>query len=196
MSTFSLKKTIFNGITLAIPLGIILYVLMRIMGVLKKAITPIAEKIGIERLFGEITLTILVVFVILILIFVCGLLMRLPIIKGFRSYIEGLIIRVVPSLNHLKLIAAEKLDVQSETLQWKPILLWRKNEEEYVSAYLIEETNDWIIIAITNMPSTEPGQVLITKKSVVVYKEITMTEMQEHNKLFGKGYLSLIDTNV
>ena len=196
MSTFSLKKTIFNGITLAIPLGIILYVLMRIMGVLKKAITPIAEKIGIERLFGEITLTILVVFLILVLIFVCGLLMRLSIIKGFRSYIEGMIIRVVPSLNHLKLIAAEKLDVQSEALQWKPILLWRKNEEEYVSAYLIEETNDWIIIAITNMPSTEPGQVLITKKSVVTYKEITMTELQEHNKLFGKGYLSLIDTNV
>ena len=196
MSTFSLKKTIFNGITLAIPLGIILYVLMKIMGVLEKAITPIAEKIGIDRLFGQITLTILVVFVILILIFVCGLLMRLSIIKGFRSYIEGMIIRVVPSLNHLKLIAAEKLDVQSEALQWKPILLWRKNEEEYVSAYLIEETNDWIIIAITNMPSTEPGQVLITKKSVVTYKEITMTELQEHNKLFGKGYLSLIDTNV
>lgn len=196
MSTFSLKKTIFNGITLAIPLGIILYVLMRIMGVLQKAITPIAQKIGIDRLFGQITLTILVVFVILVLIFVCGLLMRLHFIKGFRSYIEGMIIRVVPSLNHLKLIAAEKLDVQSETLQWKPVLLWRKNEEEYVSAYIIEETNDWIIIAITNMPSTEPGQVLITKKSVVTYKEITMTEMQEHNKLFGKGYLSLIDTNV
>ena len=196
MSTFSLKKTIFNGITLAIPLGIILYVLMRIMGVLEKAITPIAQKIGIDRLFGQITLTILVVFVILILIFVCGLLMRLPIIKGFRSYIEGLIIRVVPSLNHLKLIAAEKLDVQTEAMQWKPVLAWRKNEEEYVPAYIIEETNDWIILAFANMPSTEPGQVLITKKSVVIYKEITMTEMQEHNKLFGKGYLSLIDTNV
>ena len=190
MANFSFKKTIGRGIALALPLGIVLYVLIKFVGIFEKAIAPLVKKFGIETIFGEITVTILALLVILVVMFLLGLLMQISIVRDARLYVEGWILKFVPSLNHLKLMAVEKMDLENATTNWKPILLLRG--EQYLPAFIIEENNVSITLALAKAPSTEPKDMLIVKKDSISYKEITMKQMKDFNKQFGKGYLSVI----
>ena len=193
MASFSIKKTIINGIALALPLGVVFYVLTRFIEIFEKLIAPIAQKIGIENFFGKITLTVLAVAVIIIITFLLGLLMQFSFVKKNRRYLEEWILKLVPSLNQLKLMAEEKLDIENTTSNWKPVLL--KNGEQYLPAYIIEENEEWITMAKIKIPTIEPGDLLITKKSAITYTEITMKELRQFNKQFGKGYISFIKKN-
>ena len=191
MASFSIKKTIINGIALALPLGVVFYVLTRFIEIFENLIAPIAEKIGIENFFGKITLTVLALGVIIIITFLLGLLMQFSVVKKNRRYLEEWILKLVPSLNQLKLMAEEKLDIENTTSNWKPVLL--KNGEQYLPAYIIEENEEWITMAKIKIPTTDPGDLLITKKSAISYTEITMKELRQFNKQFGKGYISFIE---
>jgi len=190
MASFSLKNTIGRGIALALPLSIVLYVIYKFIKIFEKVIAPFANKFGVEHVLGEITLTFFAVLVMLVIIFLLGLLMQIPLVRNMRLYIEGWILKFVPSLNHLKLLAVEKMDLDNATTNWKPILLLKG--DQYLPAFIIEENNEWITLALAKAPSTEPKDMLIVKKSSISYKEITMKQMSDFNKQFGKGYLSVI----
>jgi len=191
MKSFSFKQTIFNGIALALPVSVFLYVLFKFLGIFEKFIGPIAKKAGVDSIFGGITIVILSILCMLVLAFLLGLLMWLPFVSKWRLFLQDWIIRLVPSLNHLRLIVAEKLDMENATNQWKPVLL--EKGETFVPAYIIEETGEWITLVYVKFPTTEPGSMLITKKSSVKYQEITMKQMKQFNRQFGKGYISLIE---
>jgi hypothetical protein len=190
MAAFSLKRTIGRGVALALPLSIVIYVAYKFLKVFEKLLAPIANKFGVDHILGELTLTFLAVLVILAIIFLLGLLMQIDIIANTRKHVEGWILHFVPSLNHLKLMAVEKLDIENSTTLWKPILLLKG--DQYMPAYIIEESGEWITLALAKAPGTEPKDMLITRKSAVSYQDITIKQMHEFNKQFGKGYLSVI----
>jgi hypothetical protein len=191
MPNFSLKKTIVRGIALALPLSIVVYVVYRFFKIFEKAIAPIAKKFGVDSILGELTLTFFSVLVMFVIVLVLGLLMRISFIADIRKDVEGWILKFIPSLNHLKLMAAEKLDLENAVTKWKPVLVLKG--DQYMPAFVIEENSDWIVLAITKAPTTEPKDVQILKRSSVVYQEITMKQMGDFNKAFGKGYLSIIN---
>lgn len=191
MKSFSFKHTIFRGIALALPVFVLLYVLIRLFGIFEKFIGPVAKKLEVESIFGAITMAVFFIFCILVLAFLLGLLMLLPFVSRMRYFLQDWIIKLIPSLNHLKLIAAEKLDIEDATNQWKPVLL--ENGDTFAPAYIIEETTEWITLVYTKFPGTDPGSMLITKRSNVKYQEITMKQMSQFNRQFGRGYLSLIE---
>ena len=172
------------------PLGIVVYVLYKFIKLFERIIAPIANKFGVDKIFGEITITLLAILSILVIIFFLGLLMQIEMIRNLRKYVEGWILKFIPSLNHLKVMAVEKMDLENATTNWKPILL--QKGDQCMPAYIIEENNEWITLALAKAPSTEPKDMLIIKNNSVTYKEITMKQMHDFNKQFGKGYLKLI----
>jgi hypothetical protein len=192
MASLSVKKIVFQGIALALPLSIVMYVLFKFINIFEKLIGPVANKLGVDKFLGEITLTFFAVLAILLIVFVLGLLMNIPIIAKLRKEVEEVLLHFIPSLNHLKLMAAEKLDMDIEATQWKPIFLFK--DDQCIPSFLIEENAEWIIVAITKAPTTKPDDMMILRKNKIQYREITMEQMHDLNKAFGKGYLDLIRT--
>jgi hypothetical protein len=190
MAGLSFKRTLGRGIALALPLAIVIYVLYKFIKIFEQGVAPIAKKLGIDTILGELTMTFFAVLIILAIVFVLGLLMNISIIANLRKEVESWILKFVPSLNHLKLMAAEKLDLDNAVTNWKPVLLLKS--DQYMPAFIVEESSEWITLAIAKAPTTEPKDMLIIKKSSVSYKEISMKQMHDFNKQFGKGYLSLI----
>ncbi len=190
MAAFSLKRTVTRGIALAIPLSVVIYVAYKFIKIFEKILAPVANKFGVEHMLGQLGLTFLAVLALLALTFILGLLMQIDIIANLRKEVEGWILKFIPSLNHLKLMAVEKLDMENAATLWKPVLLLKG--DQYQPAYIIEEKGEWITLALAKAPGTEPKDMLITKKSAVSYQEITMKQMHDFNKQFGRGYLSLI----
>lgn len=191
MQTFSFKKTIISGVALALPLAVVAYVVFRSVQIFEKIISPFAERFGIEGIFGEITLTVLAIVCLLLLVFFLGLMMQFSFVSNGRKLLEEMILKIIPSLNHLKLMAAEKLDTGDVATNWKPVLL--ESEEGFIPAYLIEETDGMATFSKIKTPGTEPGDILVSRKDGIRYTEISMSQLRQFNKQFGKGYISLIE---
>jgi hypothetical protein len=187
-STF--KKIFGQGIALAIPLGVIAYVFVKIIVLFEKLVSPITQKLGIQRILGSLTLLIVAILLLLVLMFILGMLMQLSFVSGYGKTIESTVAKFVPSLNNVQSMVAEKLNLQNATAGWKPVLLLHENK--YQPAFVIEELDDLITIFIMKGVSLDDGEILITSKSEVVTTDITANQIHIFSKQYGKGYLALI----
>ncbi len=190
MTKFSIKTTIFRGVALALPLSVVLYVLYKFMKFFEKLVGPIAKKFQIEHVFGEITLTFFAVLAMFTIAFLLGLLMRIKLIANIRGEVESLVLKFVPSLNYLELMAAERLNADDIDLNWKPVLVLKG--DQCFPAYLLEENEEWITLVNVRIPNTDPVGMMLVKQSSIKCIPITMKEMRVYNKQFGKGYIDKI----
>ena len=191
MSFSSFKKIFAQGIALALPLVALAYVMIKLVGIFEKMIAPLSKKLGVERILGDLTLTIFAVFILLVLAFILGLLMQFSFVSNFSKYLEDWMLKLVPSLNHLKMVAAEKLDLENAEVNWKPVLIL--NGGKYSPAYIVDETEEMITLLNVKIPSNDTGDVLITKKNSISYTDISLHDMRKYNRQYGKGYISMIE---
>lgn len=190
MGNLSPKKIFASGLALAIPLGIVFYLFLKFVGLFEKLIEPIAHKLGIQNILGELTISILAILLLLIIIFLLGLLMRFDLVKSIQGGIRDMILRFIPSLNQLQLMASQKLDIELAVQNWKPVLL--QKGDEFIPAYLIEEGKDLLTFALVKGPDTSPDSLFITHKGSVSFQSISFEQLKKYNRQFGKGYQSII----
>ena len=190
MNRLSFKRTIIHGVALALPLAVVLYVVIHFFQVFEKIMLPVAKIVNVKGFIGEMVLTILAILCMMVIVFVLGLLMQFSFIASSRIYLEEIILKMVPSLNHLKLLADEKLMTGEAISNWKPVLM--ENEEGIIPAYLIEETTELATFSKIKSPGIEAGEIVIVRKDRSRYTEISMSQLRVFNKQFGKGYITLI----
>jgi uncharacterized membrane protein len=188
----SIKKTLLLGTALALPFGVVLYVALKFFKLFQVVMLPIAKRFGFTGLPGEILLVVLAGLLMLLLAFLFGLLMQFSIVNQFRVSIEEKILKLFPSLTHLKLLADEKLQTGDSFNDLKAVLL-ENHVGVIVIAYLIEETEEFITYAKVKSPSMEAGEVTILRKNNTRYTEISMTELRLCNKQLGKGYIDILE---
>jgi hypothetical protein len=193
MSLLKHFKRIFGrGLALAVPVAIVVFVFIRIIGIVEKVILPLAAKLGIEKIWGDITLTLFAIFLIIFLILLFGLLMQITAVSTIRERVEGVIMKFVPSLNQLKLMAADNLDLDTAENTWRPVLLYIKDKAKYSPAFIVEEYGEWITLFICTETSTRNGEILIINKAKISLIPITYSELRWCNRAAGKGYLKII----
>jgi uncharacterized membrane protein len=185
-----LKRTFIRGLALAVPLAIVGYVFLRILHILEKFISPVAAKLGIHRILGGATLTVLALLLILMVILLLGLLMKISVISGIRQKMEDAILKFVPSLNYLRLMEADKLDLENSQNKWKPVLL--SSGGKYHAAFIVEETETLITLFVSKGTSLKEGEILTTHKKEVAIIPATFEQLNKFSKSFGKGFISLI----
>jgi hypothetical protein len=190
MNLSSLKKVLANGLALAVPIGIIVYVFIKLLEIFEKLIGPVSKKFGVDHLLGELTLTIFAVFILLVLVFILGMLRKLPLVKKFSLFMEEVVMKVFPSFSYLKTMGAEKFDIEEAGNTWKPVII--KKENELFPALLIDENNDWVTLIKVKAPGTDLGDFLICQKRTIKIQETTIKEMKQLNKQYGKGYLKYL----
>ena len=177
MSQFKFKTTLVRGLALGIPIAVILYVFIKILVIIEKLISPAAEAIGIQRLLGEVTLTILALSVIMLFVLLLGLLTRIRKVETIRTEMESLVLKFIPSLYQLKAMAV--------------ILL---HENKYSAAFIIEEDGDLITLLVSKTVTMSDTEILVTKKSEVKTIPVNYMDLQKCSKAFGKGFISLINS--
>jgi hypothetical protein len=190
MKITAVKKALANGLALAVPLGIVFYAVLQLIRFFEKLLGPLSKKFGVEKILGELTLTIFAAFILLLFVFLLGLLMRFSFMKIFSSYLEEIVLKIFPSFAFLKTVGAEKLGIENVDNTWRPVLVQKTNE--CFPAFLIEEKGEWINLVKVKAPNSEIGDILIVRKEGVELHDITHKEMKALNKQYGKGYLPLV----
>ena len=90
----------------------------------------------------------------MVLAFLLGLLIQVKMIANLKGDVEAVVLKFIPSLNHLKLMAAERLNADDTVLNWKPVLVLKG--DSCFPAYILEENDDWITLATVKLPNTDP----------------------------------------
>ena len=175
---------------MAIPLGVALYVFARIVKACEKLIAPMATKLGIDRLLGDLTLLILTVLLLLLVIYALGLLMGIGVVAVFGKSLESTVLKLFPSLSYFKTMASEKLDFRDESTNWKAVILFY--EDSYQGGFIIEEEPDLITFYVMKGTTLNDGEVHIIPREKVKFFEIPPSELVHRSRQYGKGFLSLI----
>jgi uncharacterized membrane protein len=192
MNTVKFKTILGRGLALAIPVAIVLFVFIRIIGILKKVIAPLAADMGIQRIWGELTLTVFAIILIVLIILLLGMLMQITVVSTVRTQVEDIILKFVPSLNQLKLMAADSLDLDTEENTWRPVLLYTKEKAKYNPAFIVEEDEEMITLFLCLETNIRKGEILIVNKEKISLIPITFTELHRCSRAAGKGYLEII----
>lgn len=190
MKKAGFKTSLVRGLALAVPLAIIGYTLFRVVQIIRKIIRPITISLGIHRMLGSATVTILATVLLLILVLLLGLLMRVPNVSLFREKLEATLLRFVPSLNYLKLMAADKMHLENNQNAWKPVLIF--HEGKYNPAFIVEENAELITLFVCKTTNLKDGELLITNKKDIRFYPSSFEELNNYSKAFGKGMISLI----
>lgn len=186
------KKALGRGLALAIPLAIVLYVFGKIVGVFTKIIAPVAHKVGIAHIWGELTLTLFAIIVIILIVLLLGLAMRIAVIATIREQVEDVILKFVPSLNQLKLLAADTLDLEDAETTWRPVLLYIKEKGKYSPAFVVEEDEKRVTLFVLLETAMQKGEVAIYDKERINLVPLKFTHLHASNRAAGKGYLALL----
>ncbi|MEX0635291.1 MAG: hypothetical protein WD135_00880 [Ferruginibacter sp.] len=184
------KQILADGIALAVPLAVVMYVFAKVVIVFKKWITPIAIQLGIDSILGGLTLTIFTFIGILIMILLLGLLMQFGFVSLIRVKLESILLRFIPALNVLKAILADKLKMENAKSAWKPVILDHSNK--YNFAFKVEESEDMGVFFILNGTSIHEGEIAILEKENYSYALVDAHDMKKTLSNFGIGSIGLI----
>ena len=194
MNSFSFKKTFGKGLLLGIPILLSIYFFIKVEILFEKVVEPIAHQMGVEKILGEITLTLFAIVLLILFLFFLGLLMRVSFIASVSNDVEAIVLKLVPSLNRIKMMAAEKLDMELEEKIWLPVLVFI--DDAFVPAFVIEEDAVWVSLLTVKVPGSDPENLVIKKKEGLQLIPITLKELNSNNRQFGKGYIGIIKKSV
>lgn len=181
-----------SGVLFALPLGVLLYIFARFIGTLKKLEAPLADKIGIQHFLGEFTLTVLAISALVLLCFALGLLLqRATVLRLMGDSVEGVAVRVMPSLSFLKSMADEQFDVHDADA-WQGGLL-EKSDGQWLAAFLVEETIHWQTFFIPKAPKGDSGDILVVRKGSLPFHVTDLVTVRTNLRVFGRGLAETLE---
>ncbi len=178
------------GILITTVLAIIAFILIKLYTMVEKLVRPVAQFFRMDTIFGEITIIFFAILTILILVFVLGFISMLPSVFRYKNKMENWLLEIYPSLNYFKMWADEKLKMDSERTNWKPVLALI--DDQYWPAFIVEENEEWVTLSVLYIPDSSPMELLIARKNSLQLIPMTMSQMLHNNRRYGKGHLSLI----
>lgn len=187
MKKINFKQTFINGLFLALPLLAIFYIGIKIVRIIEEIISPLAQKIGIQHLLGELTLTVFALVILLIFFLILGVLLHMNLLRELNKQLESVAYKLIPRLYKVKALTSENGE-QTFSKGWKPILL--KDDESWVPAYITEENETWVIVYIPDAPDGISGAIKMLDASGAIYKPIDGFKLHGILHGFGKGMIA------
>lgn len=190
MKKFNLRQTFINGAFFALPVMALLYLGIKIVHIIEKIIAPTAQKLGIQHLLGQLTLTILAVIILLIACFVLGILLHLKMMQHINRQVENLAYKFVPQLNKLKSFALQDESV-AQGNQWKTVLL--QEGDSWVPACIIAKGETWTTVFFPEPPDGLSGSIKLISTTLMNYQPIDGRKFYSIIQQYGQGLLEAKD---
>ena len=186
MSKTNFKQTFINGLFFALPLLGIVYLAIKILGMVETIISPAAEKLGVDRIIGEVTLVVFAIIILLIICWILGMLLQANLLRGVNKQIEEIAYKFIPQLDELKSLAADDDDNTFES-GWKTVLL--EEGDSWTPAYITEGNEQWLTIFLPEAPDGKSGQLKLLPASAAHYIPIDGIKFRAIVHRYGHGLI-------
>lgn len=185
------RSLLADGVALGLTLAVVGYILYKVIEKFQELIEPIATKLGIEKIIGGVTITVLSLIALFAVFIILGGLMRLRVVNLFRDQVESIMLRIFPFLNRIKALVADELQRENATKSWQPVLLLKGGE--YFLALKTEESEDVGVFYFIKGHSVREGETKIMKKEEYRYTHIDTADFLELIRGYGAGIGSIIE---
>ncbi|WP_228850389.1 DUF502 domain-containing protein [Aegicerativicinus sediminis] len=186
----SFRPLVIGGLFFLIPILLFIFLIRHTLAILKPMVSKFLVFLDIQTVIGAYTVTILTVFVLILIAYISGVLIKKGIIHNWNNDIENQLFMLFPSLQMMKYKYLKEEDQLGNNNYWKAILL--KEDTYYVIAFIThkDETGN-ISVLIPDAPRMGGGEIRYYKDSECIYIPISMqAAMRALNSFGNKGDLA------
>lgn len=181
-----IKKTIIGGLLFLIPITVVVILLLKVFGFMKKIADLINKAIPIEKILGVGATNIIAILLILLICFIFGLLASNKKMLGFKDTLEKNILMKIPGYLFIKAYTKGLEDQEKGVNQLDPILVIFDDNAQL--GFLIEENENGLSsVFMPGSPNPWSGSVIYVEKKRVKQLNISTNKAIKHLKQAGKN---------
>jgi len=186
-----IKTTLIGGLFFITPLVLLVYLISIVIGVLRKMVAPIADKIEFSLFGGEGSARIIALVILLILCFIAGLLAKTKIANQVKEWVEANILSNIPGYTLLKGTIEAAAGFESKNL--KEVVLV-DIEEVWQIGFLMERIdNDLNTVFIPGAPDPMSGSVVFVKWDRLKTIDIKEIDAMQISRKMGIDSKKILD---
>ena len=177
------RALLVGGLFLIIPIIILVILGKHAFAILTPLGRKIEQGLGITSLFGEATITIICLLLLLLFCYIAGMLLEVGLVSQWGRRMEEKLFLFVPSLQILKYRILGEEDASKSS--WTAVLLHEENH--YTLAFITNAlTEDFLSIFIPESPHMDSGEIRFMKKEECVYTVVSMKAAMNAVISFGR----------
>ena len=181
-----LKSTIIGGVLIILPLGLVIVIVMKFVGMLKPLAEPMARYLPETFRFPML----LALALLLILSFAAGLLPLTRVGRGAGRFIESSILDRIPGYSMMRSLT-HRIGDNDDTAKFAPAFV--KIEEALVLAFIIEEHDDGkYTVFVPSAPTPAAGSIYVMDASRVHFIDAPFIKAVRCVSKFGVGSEELL----
>ena len=143
------KTTVIGGIIFFIPFTIIVYAIKEINNTLYEIVSPLMISLGITSIGGKILVITSIIFLVLLICFIAGLIVKMRFAKKANSYLDSLALKYIPGYSKLRVDVLKKIDetqIKEEPAfydRWQAVMI--KHGAEWRISFIVEESKEGLL---------------------------------------------------
>ncbi len=185
MTTFrKFLRLLTIGLFFVLPFIIIALLGSKVLHALKPLANKIANTFDLHTIFGEATVLIICIMIVVSICVLCGYFIQKGIFTKWSNSIEEQLFIHFPSIQVLKY---RMIKNQGKVINefWQAIII--EEDGKYNIAFITEETERFITLYVPDAPRIDAGEVRYLKKESATYYPISMRRAMAALYNFGKG---------
>lgn len=156
-----IKNALLVGISIIIPAILLIYLIVKVIGIIRQVLAPIADKIDISILGRATTSRILAILILVIICFIVGLIVNKKKKTPIKDWIESNILSNIPGYSFVKGMTEAAVGLNSQDS--KEVVLVNI-EEVWQIGYLMDRLDDDLnTVFIPSSPNPMAGDVVFVK---------------------------------
>jgi uncharacterized membrane protein len=180
-----IKTTALGGLIFLAPVVLVIIIVLKAIELLKKGVTPLAERWHVASVAGEATITIIVSVILVLICFIAGMIANSTKVSTHMPLVDMMADKIVPGYEILKAQSHEG-GVSNVKNPWQAIIL--RLGEEWAIAFIVDQTNeDFKTVYIPDAPRLEAGHVRFLDSKTMEYVPISIREARQSLMRFGLG---------
>jgi uncharacterized membrane protein len=183
----SVVQPLVAGFLLIVPIYLSILLVLKAMKSLGRVVRPLARLLP-QSLPAEPAFSL---FLVLILCFLVGIMLRTPVGRATRVRIENSLLQKVPGYEVIRGMTRQ-LAGQSQEITWEPALV--EIEEALVPAFIVEELDDHrFTVFVPSVPTPLAGAIYILSAERVHPVNVPFTQAIKAITRWGAGSKELVE---
>jgi len=185
MNYKSILNKILNGLILFLfPLVLIIFVIEKAIELMRVIIQPIKHIFPEQKIFGIGLITLTIFIFLIFLCYLVGSIANHKKVQPIVNTLDEVLSTLIPTYHIIKKRTDKNMTFNEQ--DWKSILVAENND--WVIAFEIEQQSEkYSIVYFPNLPDSKKGKLKIIENSKIKYLNISVSELQNSIKKYGKG---------
>ena len=186
-----IKSTVIGGIVFLIPLGVVMYLLGKVVVVMKHFANALAPAIPVDRPIGVLALNLAALAALVAACFVAGLVAQRAAARQLSARVESTLLGAIPGYSFFKAFVDNMQRSNSISESFIPVLV-QFDDYSQLAFEIEREPNGKAAIYLPGAPNPWSGAVVYVGVERVRHLPMSLKEALTNIRMLGKGSADVV----